>query len=231
MLERILTLLAVVVPAAVLVGCGEPSTPTPPALVAIVEASAPRDDLHAGFVCAGVLVAPRTVLSASHCFDASATPVDAVVGATNLCIGSPVTGYRRRVTRIHLSRGSDLATLALDHAVPRVAVPTARARPGMRVEQFGWGRPSRYGPLPCRPRVEPGVMIDSVKCRSIGRSMHRWRSDTQACVEPDSRAVAACSGDSGGPAFAAGNRVVVGVVSWSTGCHASSTTVLTIIGQ
>lgn len=210
-------------------GCASTKVPEPTALVAIVDASAPTSDLLAGFVCGGVLTGPTTVVSAGHCFDASGPPMDAVVGAADLCRGGTINGDRRRITQIRREPESDYVVLTLSSPVPETPARYRPATSGTQVQEVGWGRASRFGAIPCQPGSKDGEVAARAQCIETERHMTQWAPAHEECVDPTGQSTAACSSDSGSPILLASNPMqFIGVVSWSTGCEGTDATVIAV---
>lgn len=200
-------------------------------VAAVIDASAPRDDVFNGQFCGGTLVAPSLVLTAAHCVAAKRPAgIEVVIGADNLCHGEAIDGERVAVRGIFLhreynaeSRRFDLALLALAARFPD-AVRTVAAPPSGRVGHLtalGWGRASSGGVPACRlMRVELGL-LDAERCAdAIGQG---FDEASMICALPEVAGRDACIGDSGGPILIGSNlddAAILGVVSWGRGCGA-----------
>ena len=146
-------------------------------------------------VCTGTLVTPWAVLSAAHC---DAVPgVEVRVGRD---VASPIA--RAVVTDVEVQGGSgwpkgDVALLRLDRSLSFPPLQVGEATAADAVQAAGYGR--------TQPGVEGNTLrwwvVEDVKERGDG-----WFR-----VDGAGRH-GLCAGDSGGPAFVAGPRVV-GVVS------------------
>jgi hypothetical protein len=193
-----------------------------PALVALVNRSAPADDLVGSYRCAGVLVTRTLVATARHCVaDARPRSLDAEVGAENLCRTAPVIGERRRVVAIHLpadaAQGGDLAVFELD--APSSEPPATLGRwPSQphRLIAIGWGR---GGPVstPCSPWPAALRTVTGPAC-----NITLWPEPVRSrlgCALPDGGRNT-CQGDSGGPVVAITDTgpVLVGITSSGLGC-------------
>jgi trypsin len=200
-------------------------------VVALVDASAPLDDIFNGQFCGGTLVAPDRVMTAAHCVAGKdATRVEAVVGADNLCRGRPIDGVRLGVRKVEThprydaaSAAFDLALLTIDHRFPDAIHPIGRAdlSDGPAVA-LGWGRASLGGVPACRLIRNDLELLGDRRCTA------RIDLSGERAFDPSSMTCAiradgsdACVGDSGGPLFIGptlDEAVLVGVVSWGRGC-------------
>jgi secreted trypsin-like serine protease len=87
-------------------------------VVALVDSSAPLDDIFDAQFCGGVLIAPTKILTAAHCVAGLRPEAVAVqLGAWNLCRASPVDGVPydcrlRRVGALLVSQESCQVSLA-----------------------------------------------------------------------------------------------------------------------
>jgi hypothetical protein len=197
---------------------------TLPALAAVVNRSAPVDDLLASYRCAGTLVTPTMVATARHCVaDARPRSLDVVVGAENLCRTAPVGGERRPVVEIHVpadaAQGGDLAVLEL--GAPSSQPPAAIGRwPSVRhrLTAIGWGR---GGPVstPCSPWPAPLRAQTGDACDAALRARPEPVRGRLGCAVPDGGRNT-CQGDSGGPvlALADSGPLLVGITSSGLGC-------------
>ncbi|MFE2062406.1 S1 family peptidase [Streptomyces sp. NPDC059467] len=200
------------------------------AVVALVNASSPRDNLFNGQFCGGVLVADDLVLTAAHCVRMRRPgSVDAVVGADNLCRGTSIQGRRLHVVRTVLpSRTANgtadaaLLVLAAKVRTTPAGLPSAHDTAPERGTAFGWGRNGYGGVAPCRRTSVPLRFVAQQRCtvaqRNIDRTPHPGE---QLCAVPGAGATRnTCTGDSGSPVLTTGDHAtVVGLVSWGPSCR------------
>ena len=197
------------------------------------------------FFCAGALVAPRWIATASHCFFArGGAPIgeaglSAVVGRDRLDI---LDGAARvRIDRVVLHPGYDPATQANDIALvrlaevagPLIAVPAARwdddPAAGVAIG-FGsfyegrlagnalsaWGSPTAQASYSLR-QAEP-FLLDPARCAAVAGGGMAGEAGRICAVAPPADA---CVGDSGGPLVAPvqdGDDRLIGILSSGSGC-------------
>lgn len=202
-------------------------------MVALINASSPRNDIYSGQFCGGVVVGLRHVLTAAHCVAMrSAASIDVVIGGDNLCRDREIDGLRIRVSgvRIHpaydaLSARFDLALLELaidapPDSVRDVASAPANAEPAIAL---GWGGGSTGGVPPCRLMRTDLRLVPQPECAArAGASDRAYDPASMLCAIPDQiPSQDTCSGDSGGPlVLGTDPRLgdVVGITSWGRGC-------------
>jgi S1-C subfamily serine protease len=166
--------------------------------------------------CTGVVAAPRVILTAAHCLrgaadmavfyrDAAGQPVLVAATATAAHPLYRANAIQRRVVSIDVGlveiatplpaafRAADLA----EGEGP--AVGDAATAVG-----FGLGREGE-------PKSGGALRAAALRVRAPLSTVLLWAAD------PDGAGVGACSGDSGGPIFAADGRTVVAVVAWTSG--------------
>lgn len=180
--------------------------------------------------CSGVLVGPRTVLTAGHCVrsESSGRPFD-VIGRT-VFIGTPQSrAVARRVRSVAAhprfrprqpSTGYDLAVLRLDRSVGRapavLATPaeeTRLAAPPARVVASGFGVVRDGQPVARRPARRVSLeRLSPFNCVAPGQ-VPTFRRVLLCAASPTA---GICAGDSGGPLSVAvprGGTRVIGITS------------------
>jgi trypsin len=213
------------------------ATPRFPAgIVALVNSSAPLDDVSASQFCSGVLIDVDHVLTALHCVESRVpSTLDVILDARNLCSTAPIDGERVEVLAVDaVDSGVDAAVLTIAQPLaahsPAVAAefvePGAPLAPGTRLEAWGWGAASLGGASPCA--VEP-KLLRSVGLDACALELERPRAGTgfsapdYVCAVPREWSRNTCVGDSGGPVYTrivTGERRLVGVTLAGRGCGA-----------
>jgi secreted trypsin-like serine protease len=248
---------AVALAAVVLLGAAAPRRPSPvgptifhgtlvdPAKWTYYASITSRDQAgsaHRTISCGAVVVAPTTVLTASHCVTGTGSTMAVAVGTgINPHIGGEVIGVRHVVLAPDADPATfshDVAVLVLDHAVPGSVVPVAVATPaddatmlagGARVEVAGVGQtdnvdPSSAAATELRSAAMEVTPAGSCKVEIENGSRAVMNNDefcTNGVPGTDRHTHNVgdpCYGDSGGPivSLQRGTPVLVGLVSTGT---------------
>ncbi|MEY4457698.1 MAG: hypothetical protein RIS25_291 [Actinomycetota bacterium] len=199
-------------------GCtSAPVSVAPDYLVALINHSAPIDDVSGTQFCAGVLISPTEVLTAGHCVSAkSSVQIDAIVGANNLCNTAPIDGQRVLVSSIEFITDVDGAVINLAEGTSATAavLGSLSEKPTNLLTAWGWGKDSIGGISSCVAVPKQLKSEPSDRCRAIPVD----NMPEYFCATP-ARESNTCEGDSGGPVISSTGHVV-GITISGLGCGA-----------
>merc|ERR1719341_1878577 len=197
-----------------------------------------------GYICGGTIVNKRYIITAAHCTERT-TDVEVVMGEHNRCDGTNEGGSYISAKRVinhpdyyvhsngHID--NDIAVLELSEDITftanikPVCLPTSATKDysNLAATISGWGgtigwtenRPQQPTQCTLKEGVVKVLSPRSQKCRSyLGTS----RSTIKLCAWAEGTDT--CQGDSGGPLTVEenGKFTLIGVVSYGSGCAAST---------
>mmetsp|Transcript_4954 Transcript_4954/g.7204 ORF Transcript_4954/g.7204 Transcript_4954/m.7204 type:complete len:401 (-) Transcript_4954:93-1295(-) len=177
--------------------------------------------------CGGSLITPSIVLTAAHCIGAIA------IADFNRYDQEEDEGVQRRFfeegdiigheTYSHTTLDNDFALIKLKEPIENPSLIKLNADPdlpsedGLRVTVIGWGHTEYNGES---SQLQQYAQLDYVGQEDCLKKFGgHYITDNMLCAYTEG--VDACQGDSGGPLVnlnTQGEEVLVGVVSWGSGC-------------
>ena len=174
--------------------------------------------------CGAMLIHPRWLISAKHCFRVTKVP-DVWIGGLNFEQDGDF--IKRKVEQVVEHPDLDVALVKLDKEVtertPIKVNNNPNITPGTQTDAIGWGRLSEGGATTSILQEVTLPIVDGQKCADLyGGS--KFNKDKMLCAGVDGGNKDACQGDSGGPLIIDWNdkdpstQYLIGVTSWGIGC-------------
>ncbi|MFE1176714.1 S1 family peptidase [Streptomyces sp. NPDC058773] len=183
--------------------------------------------------CAGTLVAPRKVLTASHCVSPATVDGVRVVGGRE-DLRDTRKGTVRKVSKLWIhpkavtegngaTYAHDLAVLTLNAPMPYRTLPLATPaqqklyEAGTPNRVLGWGSTTGREDDTRVPPLQTALMPNRGDAQCVtAYGTRRYQKSYTMCLGYRTGGVSACNGDSGGPVVVKGR--LVGVISGGGSC-------------
>ncbi|MGW5054864.1 trypsin-like serine protease [Actinokineospora sp. NPDC004072] len=198
-----------------------------PGIIAGIRAGGPRPE---GQTCTGTVVAPRKILIAAHCADATGEK-RFVYGLNDLAdfdggngsgFVANVVEYKKHPRYVNFDQGYDVAVVTVDRDIPLqggAAFPKVATSADAGIWQvgdtglgFGYGK-KNHADNPADVTLDKASLpiVDGARvCTGVGAG---FQAATMICTGYADGRVTILQGDSGGPLIVDGK--IVGVASWS----------------
>lgn len=174
--------------------------------------------------CGAMLIHPRWLISAKHCFRVTKTP-DVWIGGINFDNENDFA--KRKVEQIIEHPDLDVALIKLDKEVtdkPPIKVNNNQNIPvGVQSDAIGWGRLAEGGATTSLLQEVTLPIVNNQKCVEL-YGANKFDASKMLCAGVESGGKDACQGDSGGPLIINWNdkdpttQFLIGVTSWGIGC-------------
>lgn len=174
--------------------------------------------------CGAMLIHPKWLISAKHCFRVTKTP-DVWIGGINLDQENDFT--KRKVEQIIEHPDLDVALIKLDKEVTDkspIKVNNNQNIPvGIQSDAIGWGRLAEGGATTSLLQEVTLPIVNSQKCVDL-YGANKFDKSKMLCAGVDGGGKDACQGDSGGPLIINWNdkdpttQFLIGITSWGIGC-------------
>ncbi|XP_017864767.1 PREDICTED: trypsin alpha-like [Drosophila arizonae] len=184
---------------------------------------------NGGHSCGGSIYNSRIIVTAAHCLQGvSASSLKVRAGSSYWNSGGSliqVAAFRNHEGYNPNTMVNDIAVIRLSSAlsfnsnIKAIGLATYNPANGAAASVSGWGtQSSGSNSIPAQLQYVNVKIVSQASCASSSYSYGSQIKNTMICAAASGKD--ACQGDSGGPLVSGG--VLVGVVSWGTGCAYSN---------